>query len=280
MQTIIARSLPNLKRNLNNIKTNQKVGLVPTMGCIHDGHLALIKKCKKLKYFTVVTIFVNPAQFNNQNDIKNYPSQEKKDLEILKKYDVDLVFFPKVKQIYPLGYSTYIKEINFSNILCGKYRKNHFSGVLTIVLKLFLIVQPYAAFFGEKDFQQLFLIKKMVKDLNLGVKIISIPTVRDSNGLALSSRNKLLNAKGLEIAKQIYLNIKKIRYLDYKHTKDLELYLRKELKKRGLNNIEYIEIRDSNSLKHPKKIIKGTPLRVFIAFYVYDVRLIDNHKLN
>ena len=196
MQTIIARSLLNLKKNLNNLKKNQKVGLVPTMGCIHDGHLELIKKCKKLKYFTVVTIFVNPAQFNNQNDLKKYPSQEKKDLEILKKYDVDLVFFPKVKQMYPLGYSTYIKEINFSDILCGKYRKNHFSGVLTIVLKLFLIVQPYAAFFGEKDFQQLFLIKKMVKDLNLGVKIIGIPTVRDANGLALSSRNKLLNARG------------------------------------------------------------------------------------
>ena len=233
MQTIIARSLLNLKKNLNNLKKNQKVGLVPTMGCIHDGHLELIKKCKKLKYFTVVTIFVNPAQFNNQNDLKKYPSQEKKDLEILKKNNVDLVFFPKVKQMYPLGYSTYIKEINFSDILCGKYRKNHFSGVLTIVLKLFLIVQPYAAFFGEKDFQQLFLIKKMVKDLNLGVKIIGIPTVRDANGLALSSRNKLLNAKGLEIAKQIYLNIKKIRYLDYKYTKDLELYLKKELKKSG-----------------------------------------------
>ena len=280
MQTIIARSLLNLKKNLNNLKKNQKVGLVPTMGCIHDGHLELIKKCKKLKYFTVVTIFVNPAQFNNQNDLKKYPSQEKKDLEILKKYNVDLVFFPKVKQMYPLGYSTYIKEINFSDILCGKYRKNHFSGVLTIVLKLFLIVQPYAAFFGEKDFQQLFLIKKMVKDLNLGVKIIGIPTVRDANGLALSSRNKLLNAKGLEIAKQIYLNIKKIRYLDYKYTKDLELYLKKELKKSGLNNIEYIEIRESKSLKHPKSIIKGKTLRVFIAVYVDDVRLIDNYKLN
>ena len=280
MQTIIARSLLNLKKNLNNLKKNQKVGLVPTMGCIHDGHLELIKKCKKLKYFTVVTIFVNPAQFNNQNDLKKYPTQEKKDLEILKKNDVDLVFFPKVKQMYPLGYSTYIKEINFSDILCGKYRKNHFSGVLTIVLKLFLIVQPYAAFFGEKDFQQLFLIKKMVKDLNLGVKIIGIPTVRDANGLALSSRNKLLNAKGLEIAKQIYLNIKKIRYLDYKYTKDLELYLKKELKKSGLNNIEYIEIRESNSLKHPKSIIKGKTLRVFIAVYVDDVRLIDNYKLN
>ena len=207
MQTIIARSLLNLKKNLNNLKKNQKVGLVPTMGSIHDGHLELIKRSKKLKYFTVVTIFVNPAQFDNKNDLKKYPSQENKDLEILKKYDVDLVFFPKVKQMYPLGYSTYIKEINFSDILCGKYRKSHFSGVLTIVLKLFLIVQPHAAFFGEKDFQQLFLIKKMVEDFNLRVKIIGIPTVRDANGLALSSRNKLLDAKGLEIAKQIYLNI-------------------------------------------------------------------------
>ena len=280
MQTIIARSLLNLKKNLNNLKKNQKVGLVPTMGCIHNGHLELIKKCKKLKYFTVVTIFVNPAQFNNQKDLKKYPTQEKKDLEILKKNNVDLVFFPKVKQMYPLGYSTYIKEINFSDILCGKYRKNHFGGVLTIVLKLFLIVQPYAAFFGEKDFQQLFLIKKMVKDLNLGVKVIGIPTVRDANGLALSSRNKLLSAKGLDIAKQIYLNIKKIRYLNYKYTKDIELYLKKKLKKSGLNNIEYIEIRESKSLKRPKSIIKGKTLRVFVAIYLDDVRLIDNYKLN
>ena len=280
MQTIIARSLLNLKKNLNNLKKNQKVGLVPTMGCIHNGHLELIKKCKKLKYFTVVTIFVNPAQFNNQNDLKKYPTQEKKDLEILKKNNVDLVFFPKVKQMYPLGYSTYIKEINFSDILCGKYRKNHFGGVLTIVLKLFLIVQPYAAFFGEKDFQQLFLIKKMVKDLNLGVKVIGIPTVRDANGLALSSRNKLLSAKGLDIAKKIYLNIKKIRYLNFKYTKGIELYLKKELKKSGLNNIEYIEIRESKSLKRSKSIIKGKTLRVFVAVYVDDVRLIDNYKLN
>ena len=280
MQTIIARSLLSLKKNLNNLKKNQKVGLVPTMGCIHNGHLELIKKCKRLKYFTVVSIFVNPAQFNNQNDLKKYPTQEKKDLEILKKNNVDLVFFPKVKQMYPLGYSTYIKEINFSDILCGKYRKNHFGGVLTIVLKLFLIVQPYAAFFGEKDFQQLFLIKKMVKDLNLGVKVIGIPTVRDANGLALSSRNKLLSAKGLDIAKQIYLNIKKIRYLNYKFTKDIELYLKKEFKKSGLNNIEYIEIRESSSLKYPKRIIKGKTLRVFVAVYVDDVRLIDNYKLN
>ena len=280
MQTIIARSLPGLKKNLKNIKKNKKIGLVPTMGCIHDGHLALVKKCKKFKYFTIVTIFVNPAQFNNQKDLEKYPSQEKKDLGLLKKYNVDLVFIPKSQQMYPQGYSTYVKEITFSDVLCGKYRKNHFSGVLTIVLKLFLIVQPDAAFFGEKDFQQLFLIKKMVKDLNLGVKIIGIPTVRDSSGLALSSRNKLLKGRDLEIAKQIYINFKKIKYLNYKHIKDLELYLKKELKNSGLNNIEYLEVRDSNSLNQTKNIRNGKKLRVFIAAYVGGVRLIDNYKIN
>ena len=279
MQTIIARSLLNLKKNLNNIKNNQKVGLVPTMGCIHNGHLELIKKCKNLNYFTVVTIFVNPAQFNNQKDLKKYPSQEKQDLKLLKQYNVNLVFIPKAKQMYPLGYSTYIKEINSSYILCGKYRNNHFSGVLTIVLKLFLIVNPHAAFFGEKDFQQLFLIKKMVKDLNLEVKIISIPIIRDLNGLALSSRNKLLNRKDLEIAKQIYLNIKKIKYLEYNNTKDLELYLKKELKNSGVRKIEYLEIRDSKTLKKSKSIEKRKKLRVFIAAYVGNVRLIDNYKI-
>ena len=120
----------------------------------------------------------------------------------------------------------------------------------------------------------------MVKDLNLGVKVIGIPTVRDANGLALSSRNKLLSAKGLEVAKQIYLNIKKIRYLNFKYIKSIELYLKKELKKSGLNNIEYIEIRESKSLKRSKSIIKGKTLRVFVAVYVDNVRLIDNYKLN
>ena len=280
MQTIIARSLLILKKNLNNFKINQKVGLVPTMGCIHDGHLALVNKSKKLEYFTVVTIFVNPTQFNNKNDLNKYPSQEKKDLEILKKNNVDLVFIPRVEQVYPSGYSTYIKEINFSDILCGRHRKNHFSGVLTIVLKLFLIIQPNAAFFGEKDFQQLFLIKKMVIDLNLGVKIISIPTVRDANGLALSSRNKLLNVKDLETAKKIFSNLKNMRHLDYKYAKNLELFLKKQLMNSGFTNIEYLEVREENTLKRPTILKKQKRLRIFVAVYLRNVRLIDNYKFN
>ena len=139
MQTIIARSLHSLKKNLNKARKSKKIGLVPTMGSLHDGHLALIKKSKKLKFFTVVTIFVNPLQFNNKNDFKKYPLQEKKDIDIIKKNNVDLVFIPKKQQIYPYGFSTYIKEINHSNVLCGKFRTNHFSGVLTVVFKLFVL---------------------------------------------------------------------------------------------------------------------------------------------
>ncbi len=280
MPTIIARSLHSLKKNLNRVKKNKKIGLIPTMGSLHDGHLALIKKSKKLKFFTVVTIFVNPLQFNNKNDLKKYPVQEKKDLNILKKINVDLVFIPKTQQIYPFGYSTYIKEINHSNILCGEYRANHFSGVLTVVCKLFILIQPDSAFFGEKDFQQLFLIKKMVKDLNLEVKIISVSTVRDSNGLALSSRNKLLDSKSLKLAGAIYKILKKSKVKNFKNTKALVLYLKKQLINNGIVDIEYIEIRQSKNLEKVNILNKGHQPRVFIAAYLKGVRLIDNYKIN
>lgn len=280
MQTIIARSLHSLKKNLNKKIKRKKIGLVPTMGSLHDGHLALIKKSKKLKLFTVVTIFVNPIQFNNKSDFKKYPLQTKKDIDILKKNNVDLVFIPKAEQIYPFGFSTYLKEIYHSNILCGKFRANHFSGVLTVVFKLFVLIRPHSAFFGEKDFQQLFLIKKMVKDLNLEVKIISVPTVRDSNGLALSSRNKLLDDKNRKIASTIYKIFKKSKVKNYKNTKSLILYLKKQLINSGIVEIEYIEIRQSKNLKKTIIINKGQGLRVFIAAYLKGVRLIDNYKIN
>jgi len=280
VQTIIARSLHSLKINLNKVKKSKKIGLVPTMGSLHDGHLALIKKSKKLKLFTVVTIFVNPLQFNNKSDYKKYPLQEKKDINILKKTNVDLIFIPKVQQIYPYGFSTYLNEINHSNILCGKFRTNHFSGVLTVVFKLFVLIQPDSAFFGEKDFQQLFLIKKMVKDLNLEVKVISVPTVRDMNGLALSSRNKLLDDKNLKIASIIFKVFKKVKVENYKNIKSLILYFKKQLINSGIVDIEYIEIRKSKNLEKAITLNKDQELRVFIAVYLKGVRLIDNYKIN
>ena len=280
MQTIITRSLHSLKKKLNKVKKNKKIALVPTMGSLHNGHLALVKRSKNLKFFTVVTIFVNPLQFNNKRDFKKYPLQEKKDIDILKKNKVDLVFIPKTQQIYPFGFSTYLKEINHSNILCGKFRTNHFSGVLTVVFKLFVLIQPDNAFFGEKDFQQLFLIKKMVKDLNLEVKITSIPTVRDSNGLALSSRNKLLDDKNLKIASTMYKTFKKSKVENYKTTKSLILYFKKQLINSGIVDIEYIEIRKSKNLEKVSTLKKRQGLRIFIAAYLKGVRLIDNYKIN
>ena len=141
------------------------------MGAIHNGHLALVDKCLQFTQVTVVTIFVNPIQFNNKKDLKNYPSSIIKDINILKKKGVDIIFIPKKTDMYPAGFSTFIELKKFDNILCGKKRKGHFSGVATVVLKLFSLIKPNFAFFGEKDYQQLFIIKKLVKDLNL--KIIS-----------------------------------------------------------------------------------------------------------
>jgi pantoate--beta-alanine ligase len=279
VQTIIARSLKTLKQEIAKVKSKKKIGLVPTMGCLHDGHLALIKKAKKLKCFTVVSIFVNPIQFNNKNDLKKYPSQEKEDIILLKKYNVDLIFIPKKNQIYPQDYSTYINETKHSKILCGKHRENHFAGVLTIVLKLFTLVKPYIAFFGEKDFQQLLIIKKMVKDFNLGIKISRVATVRDNHGLALSSRNNLLSSDNLKKAREIYAILKKSDKRKFKYSKELVNYLKKELSAVGLKNIEYLEIRQMSNLKEPIKLNLKSEIRIFIALQIGGIRLIDNYKI-
>ncbi len=279
MQTIIARNIKDLKKILMSINKNQKVGLIPTMGCLHDGHLALIRKSKKLNLFTVVSIFLNPLQFNNKKDLKRYPFQEKEDISLLKKNKVNLVFIPKLDEIYPNGYSTNLNENLLSNILCGKYRERHFSGVTTIVLKLFLLVKPDIAFFGEKDFQQLLIIKKIVKDLNLEIEILSVSTVRDKYGLALSSRNQLLKENDLKVARQIYRKLKLSDGKKYKYTKSLVKYLRKELNKSGIQNIEYIEIRYSSNLLKPNKLNSKKDTRVFVAVKFDEIRLIDNYKL-
>ncbi len=172
---------------------NKTVGLVPTMGALHDAHIALIKKSIQQNDITVVTIFVNPTQFNNQNDYKNYPNTFNEDLSKLKKLKVDYLLNPSYKDIYPDNYEYKVVESNFSKILCGKYRPGHFDGVLTIVLKLLNLVKPDRAYFGEKDYQQLMLIEGMVKAFFVDTKIVSLPTVRTKEGMALSSRNLKLS---------------------------------------------------------------------------------------
>ena len=278
MKTYIARNFKSLKSHLekkNLIK--KKIGLVPTMGSLHEGHLALIKESKGLNCFTIVTIFLNPIQFNSKVDFSKYPVQETEDIKLLKKNKVDLIYIPKPIDIYPENYSTYLYENLYSNLLCGKKRKNHFSGVTTIVLKLFLLINPKVAFFGEKDYQQLVIIKKIIQDLNLNIKVVSVKTVRDQYGLALSSRNKLLSKKQLNIARKINHNLKKVNLYNGKASTHLKSFLKKEMEKDGIINIEYLEIRSESELKKLKEF-KTKDTRVFIAVNIGKVRLIDNFK--
>ena len=239
--------------------------------------VATVKSLKdlKLNYLTIVTIFINPLQFNNKSDLNSYPVQEKNDISLLKKHNVNVIFIPTLAEVYPKNYSTYLHENSFSKILCGKHRKNHFFGVTTIVLKLFLLIKPNFAFFGEKDFQQLIIISKIVKDLNLDIKIIKISTVRDSHGLALSSRNYLFNKNELKKAGKISTTLFSIKK-NLKNKKDIKNILKEkkyQMQKMFNIRIEYLELRNVKTLLKSNKIDNS---KIFIAYYLNDVRLIDN----
>lgn len=176
------------------------IGFVPTMGNLHKGHESLAVRSKAENQITVLSIFVNPTQFDDPEDFKNYPQTLKEDLKIAKKLGIDWVLVPKQEDLYPDNYCHLVKETNFSHTLCGKYRPGHFEGVLTIVLKLLLLVKPASAYFGEKDFQQLELIKGMVQAFFLDINIVPCPIIRDDNGLALSSRNQKLSPEEYQLA--------------------------------------------------------------------------------
>ncbi len=171
----------------------KRVGFVPTMGFLHEGHLSLVRKCREETDFCVVSIFVNPTQFGPGEDYRDYPRDEERDLSLLEKEGVDLVFIPTVEEMYPEGYQTYVEVVELSRPLCGKFRKGHFRGVATVVTKLFNAVTPHVAYFGKKDYQQYLIIKRMVLDLNMPVEIKALPIVREKDGLAMSSRNTYLN---------------------------------------------------------------------------------------
>jgi len=235
-------------------KLKKSIGFIPTMGAVHEGHLSLIKKARKENDYIIVSIFVNPTQFNDKNDFKRYPRNIKKDIKLIKPLGVDYLFLPSYNEIYPDRYRYRVIENDFSNKLCGKFRPGHFEGVLTVVMKLLNIVKPQKAYFGEKDFQQYLLVKGMCEAFFMDTKIIPCPIIRDKNGLALSSRNLLLSETGREKASLIYKTI--TENISDKKVKEI-------LEKNGFR-VEYVET------------IKG---RRFIAAYLENIRLIDNVKL-
>ena len=250
-------------------------GFVPTMGGIHKGHLSLINKSKILCKTTIVSIFVNPKQFNNKKDFKSYPKDINKDLKILKKTNkVDFVYIPRFKDIYSDKNKSKIKISKKDTILCAKYRKGHFEGVLDVMERLTKIVSPKKIFMGEKDFQQLYLVKKRLEK-KYKTKIISCKTIREKNKIALSSRNMLLNKSNLNTAGKIYRKLVNIRKIIYSQ-KNIFNFLKKQKKQLEINNrikIDYLELRKEKNLK---LAINDNNSRLFIAYYLNKVRLIDN----
>ena len=251
------------------------LGFVPTMGGIHKGHLSLINKSNKLCKKTIVSIFVNPKQFNNKKDLKSYPRDIKKDLKILKKSKkVDFVYLPKFKDIYKDKKKSKIILRKKDKILCAKFRKGHFEGVLDVMNKLTKIINPQKIFMGEKDFQQLYLVKNELRK-KYKTKVIPCKTIRDSNNVALSSRNFLLKKPNLVIAAKIFKKLVDIKK-NIRNKKNISSFLKlqkKELKNNYKIKIDYLELRNRNNLKISRT---NKNSRLFIAYYLNNVRLIDN----
>ena len=275
----IIKSIKYLKRIVKESKRNgSSINFIPTMGALHLGHIKLIQKAKKRNAIRIVSIFINPSQFGPSEDFKNYPRTIHNDLNLLRNEDVDIVFLPIENEI--LKYKTFYKCPNFKieNILCGKSRPNYFPGVKNIVIKLFDIVQADNSFFGEKDYQQLVVIKKMRDELNFGTKIIPIKTVRNKNGLPLSSRNKYLEINEIEIANKInkictYL-IPKVK--NKLNTTKILAHAKRELRMNGIGKIDYLTILTDTLEK--RKSLKSKS-RIFIAANVGSTRLIDNFPI-
>lgn len=261
-------------------RKNYKIAFVPTMGALHDGHLKLISEGKKQGDILVISIFVNPAQFGPKEDFQKYKRDLEGDLKKIDTLGVDVVFVPSIEEIYPQGFQTYVEVVELQKPLCGKCRPGHFKGVVTIILKLFNIVKPHIALFGEKDYQQLKIIQKMVEDLNLEVDIRSIPIVRDKYGVALSSRNKYLSDKEKTSARKIIRTLHEIKGKFSKGMKDTTTIIdigRKILNKDNSINIDYLEIRDPLTLQCKDKAKNGDLLAV--AVRIGNARLIDNIRL-
>ena len=268
----IIRSPLVLKENLNKL---ENISLIPTMGNLHKGHLSLIKEAKKLSKNIILTIFINPIQFNSKHDLENYPRTLKQDINLLKDSGVTVLFTPSTKDIFPAKIDLSYKMPIISNELCGKTRTGHFKGVITVLDRLFNLTNPSYAIFGKKDYQQLYLIKKFVFDSKLPIKIIEAPTIRNINNLALSSRNKFLIDKDINNAVGLYKKLKICAesVLNGVKIHDAELVAKKELTKEGWK-IDYFEIRRQADLKKPS--IKDSRLVVLGAGFFGNVRLIDN----
>ena len=262
-------------------KQGKKIALVPTMGYFHKGHLSLIEEAKKYAGVVIVSIFVNPAQFGEDEDFSSYPRDLDKDLQLCEDLSVDFVFAPNESDMYPKGYSSFVNEYSRSSGLCGAKRLKHFQGVCTVLCKLFNITQTSYSFFGEKDFQQAKVVLKMIKDMNLPIKIFLCPTIREKSGLAMSSRNKYLSNEEKKKASLIFQGLKNSKdKMSEKRTYEQiaeELF---EFYQKNFIKVDYVELRHSETLELLKEeIISSNSVRIFVACFIGKARLIDNIEL-
>jgi len=257
------------------ISKTKGISFVPTMGGLHKGHISLIKQSKKSRFKTLVSIFVNPKQFNKKSDYKSYPRSKKKDLKRLKNLKVDYLYLPTFKDIYGFKPKEKIFLDKFSNKLCGRFRRGHFEGVLNVVNRFLEIIKPRYVYLGKKDYQQLYLIKKHIEKRKIKSKIIECKTIRENNGVALSTRNSNLNSNQMKIASKIYYylyNLKK------RVKKNYNLFnpnrIKKDLRNLGARKIDYLE---NYNIENFKKINRhNKKFNIFIAYYIKNTRLIDN----
>ena len=260
---------------------NKAIGFVPTMGALHKGHLSLIKKAKKKNDIVVVSIFVNPTQFDNKEDLIKYPKTIENDTKLLKSVSCDVLFFPSVEEIYENNILS--EKFDFDgleNQMEGKFREGHFDGVGTIVKTLFEIVEPNRAYFGQKDFQQLQIIKKMVKKHRLNVKIKGCAIYREEDGLAMSSRNTRLSKEHRKAAPFIYKTLKKARKKFGKENAiKVTEWVENQFKKHSFLELEYFTIADEKTLETVKNKESNIKYRAFIAVFAGEIRLIDNIRL-
>lgn len=257
------------------------VGLVPTMGALHEGHLSLVRASCQQCDATAVTIFVNPSQFGPADDFDEYPRTLETDLEALSEFDVDLVFAPSTREIYPAGFTTYVEPPEVALPLEGECRPGHFRGVATVVLKLFNVLPADVAFFGHKDYQQSLVIRKMVADLNLPIEIRVCSTVREDDGLALSSRNVYLIASEREQALSLSRSLKLAAKLVRQGELDAKVVLarmRGVIEDAGVSKIDYVALADPDTLA-PVKTLDG-PVIALVAAHVGQTRLIDNLRID
>ncbi len=253
------------------------IGFVPTMGALHDGHISLMRSARKENDELVVSIYLNPTQFDNNDDFNKYPRQLNKDIEIIRQENADVVFAPCTEELYPDGFCTYVTQDKLTDTLCGRVRPGHLNGVTTIVTKLFNIIKPDRAYFGQKDYQQSAVIKRLVADLNMDIDVKVCPTVREEDGLALSSRNKRLNLEERQSALCIYGSLLKARAMfasNIRDTKEIIEEMTSVIKKAKHTKIDYISIVNAHTLEDLSSI--NEKALAAVAVWIGNTRLIDN----